>query len=233
MPERIQKILSAHGVASRREAEKMISAGRVSVGGIPAQIGQSVLPGIDEITIDGIPLPPKDENIYIMLNKPRGYVTTMSDERGRKTVASLIADAGVRVYPVGRLDMNSEGLLLMTNDGAFANIVSHPSHNIPKTYEVSVSGDASGAVSLLSRSMVVDFHIVRASSVILKKLTECGGVLRITINEGRNRQIRKMCEQCDLKVLSLKRVSIGQVRLGTLKTGNWRYLTDEERRSLL
>ena len=228
MPERIQKILSSYGIASRREAERMILAGRVTVDGIPAVLGQSAQPGIDDIVVDGAPLARRAANTYIMLNKPRGYVTTMNDEHGRKTVASLVSDAGVRVYPIGRLDINSEGLLLMTNDGAFANTVAHPSSNTSKTYEVSVSGDVAEAISALSSSMMVDSHVVCAASVVLKKRTERGGVLCISIHEGRNRQIRKMCAQCGLEVLSLKRVSIGEVRLGSLKTGQWRYLTQEE-----
>ena len=230
--ERLQKILSSYGVASRREAERMIKAGRVTVGGIPAQLGQSAQPDIDEIAIDGVPIAQKDEPIYIMLNKPRGYVTTMSDERGRKTVISLVADAGVRVYPVGRLDISTEGLLFMTNDGRFANTIMHPSYCRTKTYEVRVRGDAYKAVPLMRRPMRIDSHMIHAASVRLKKRTDDGGVLSIAICEGRNRQVRKMCAQCGLEVLSLKRVSIGSVALGSLKTGQWRYLTEEERRSL-
>ena len=226
MPERIQKILSAHGVASRREAERMIQAGRVTVDGIPARLGQSAQEGSEKIAIDGIPLAPKGSLVYIMLNKPRGYVTTMSDEHGRKTVISLVADAGVRVYPVGRLDINSEGLLLMTNDGQFANTVAHPSNSKQKTYEAHVRGDSAGAALLMRRPMIIDLQRVHAVSVRLKKRTDDGGILSITICEGRNRQIRKMCEQCGLEVRLLKRVSIGSLRLGSLKTGQWRYLTD-------
>ena len=232
-PMRIQKILSSGGVASRREAERMIRAGRVTVGGVTAMIGQSALYGVDDIAIDGVPLVYVDDPVYIMLNKPVGYVTTMNDERGRRTVAALVADAGVRVYPVGRLDMNSEGLLLMTNDGMFANAVAHPSSNIEKTYEVDARGDVAEAVLHMRGNMRIDSHIVRASAVSLKKKTDNGGVLSITIHEGRNRQIRKMCAQCGLDILSLKRVSVGSIALGPLKTGQWRYLTQEEREALV
>ena len=228
MPERIQKILSSHAVASRREAERMILAGRVTIGGIPAKLGQSAQFGVDDIAVDGVPLVPKDSFAYIMLNKPRGYVTTMSDERGRKTVMSLVGDLGIRVYPVGRLDINSEGLLLLTNDGAFANSVAHPSYGKAKTYEVRVSGDAKGAAALLRRPLDIDSHTVHAKSVNLIRHTDVGGMLRIAIYEGRNKQVRKMCAQCGVEVLSLKRVSIGTVSLGTLKTSKWRHLTRKE-----
>ena len=233
MLERIQKILSAHGVASRREAERMILAGRVTVGGVTAALGQSAEVGVDEIAVDGVPLAPKEALVYIKLYKPRGYVTTMSDERGRKTVRSLVSDAGVRVYPVGRLDINSEGLLLMTNDGEFANMVMHPSYCKVKTYEVTVDGDASASVARMRRPMEIDGHQVHAASVKMIRRTDGGGVFRIAISEGRNRQIRKMCEQCGLRTLSLKRISIGTVTLGSLKSGQWKHLTEDERQSLV
>jgi len=231
-PARIQKILSAHGVASRREAERLIMAGRVTVNGIPAMIGQSAQFGHDEIAVDGVPLTPVNELVYIMLNKPRGYITTASDDRGRKTVMDLVVGAGVRVYPVGRLDMDTEGLLLMTNDGKFANSIAHPSYNRTKMYETRVRGDAAGAADMLGLSMEIDSHTVHAASVALTECNTDGGVLHISINEGRNRQIRKMCAKCGLEVLSLKRLSIGPLKLGSLKTGEWRRLTDEECKSL-
>ena len=232
MPVRIQKILSAHGVASRREAERMIQDGRVSVNGIPAALGQSALPGTDIIAVDGIPLSRKDDLVYIALNKPRGYVTTVSDERGRQTVISLVSGAGVRVYPVGRLDMDTEGLLLLTNDGQFANAVAHPSSCITKTYEAHVRGDVTGAAVLMRSSMEIDSRMIRAVSVELVEKTGSGGILRITVDEGRNRQIRKMCALCGLEIRLLRRISIGSVTLGLLETGKWRYLTENERNSL-
>jgi len=230
--ERLQKILSAHGAASRREAERMILAGQVTVNGKPAKIGQSAQFGIDDIAVNGIPLAPIFELVYIMLNKPVGYITTMRDDRGRKTVRELVQDAGVKVYPVGRLDMDTEGLLLMTNDGNFANAVAHPSFNKTKTYEARVRGDAVKAAALLRGPIEIDSHVVRAASVTVTERTENGGTLRITIHEGRNRQLRKMCAQCGLELVSLKRLAIGSLELGKLKTGKWRYLTDKERLSL-
>jgi len=231
-PERIQKILSAHGVASRREAERLVESGRVTVNGQRAELGQSAVPGRDAIEVDGAPLRPKSEYVYIMLNKPPGFVTTVRDERGRKTVMGLVRGVGARVYPVGRLDMYSEGLLLLTNDGQFANAVAHPSNNKKKTYEARIAGDASGAVQLLRRPMQIDSCLVKAADVSLLQRTEDGGTLQITVHEGRNRQIRKMCALCGIKVLSLKRTSIGALRLGQLEAGRWRHLTDEEIKSL-
>jgi len=226
--QRLQKILSAHGVASRRGAERLIESGRVTVNGQIAGLGQSAAPGRDEIAVDGVPIMPHGEHVYIMLNKPPGYVTTVSDERGRKTVMSLVAEVKTRVYPIGRLDMYSEGLLLLTNDGLFANAVAHPSNNKKKVYEIRIAGDASGAARLLRRPIEVDNCLVRASAVEVLDEAEGGGALRITVSEGRNRQIRKMCSQCGIKVFSLKRVSIGAVRLGSLGAGRWRHLTGEE-----
>ena len=232
MQERIQKILSSHGVASRRKAEQMIQDGRITVNGVTASLGQSALPGVDVIAVDGVPIPPKDALIYIALNKPRGYVSTMSDDRGRKTVVSLVADAGVRTYPVGRLDIDTEGLLLLTNDGEFANAVMHPSHRITKTYEAHVRGDAARAAELLRLPIDIDSYTVHALSVELPEKTGDGGILQIEIGEGRKRQIRRMCEQCGLDIRLLRRISIGTVKLGSLKTGHWRHLTEEERRAL-
>jgi len=232
MPERLQKILSAQGVASRREAERFILAGRVTVNGATAALGQSAEFGRDDIAVDGVPVRQGDKPVYIMLNKPRGYVTTVSDERGRKTVMELVADAGARVYPVGRLDMDSEGLLLMTNDGSFADAVMHPSHMKRKTYEAHVRGDAAAAIELLRRPMEIGGREIKAASVEAAGRTASGAIVRITIFEGRNRQVRKMCEQCGLNVRLLRRVSIGAVELGSLGVGQWRRLSDEERKSL-
>jgi len=226
--ERLQKILSASGIASRREAERMIIDGRVLVNGIPAVTGQLAQLGADEISVDGIALSPPDKRIYIMLNKPRGYLSTVKDERGRRTVMELVADVNERLFPVGRLDLNSEGLLLFTNDGEFANEIMHPSFNKQKTYEAEVSGNAYNAARLMRSPIDIDGHTVKACSVILSKATEKGGVLRITIIEGRNRQIRKMCSACGVSVITLKRTSIGELELGRLESGKWRYLTDKE-----
>ena len=227
-PERVSKILSAHGVASRREAERMILAGRVSVNGAPATLGQKATPGVDEIAVDGAPLAPVSKAFYLMLNKPRGYVTTMSDEQGRRAVTELVSDIDARVYPVGRLDINSEGLLLLTNDGAFANAVMHPKFGKTKTYQVQARGDIAAAAAKLANPMEIDSHTVKAASVKVLKPTSDGGFLEIIINEGRNRQVRKMCNECGIKVLSLKRTAIGNLRLGNLPTGKWRHLSEGE-----
>ena len=227
-PERLQKIISAYGAASRRVAEKMISEGRVTVNGITAKTGQSAVFGIDVIAVDGEPLTEKNDRVYIMLNKPGGYLTTVSDDRGRKTVMELVADAGVRVYPVGRLDCDTEGLLLFTNDGAFANAMAHPSGNKIKTYRARVRGDAAKAAKLLTEPVIIDRYTVHALHAEVISLTTDGGVIEIAVAEGRNRQIRKMCAVCGVSVCELKRTSVGTLELGSLESGQWRYLTLEE-----
>jgi 23S rRNA pseudouridine2605 synthase len=224
MTDRLQKILSARGVASRRAAEELIRAGRVTVNGIPAQLGQTADPDLDEIRIDGRLLPQEQTQVYLMLHKPRGYVTTLSDEKGRKTAAQLVADCGVRVYPVGRLDMDSEGLLLFTNDGEFANLLTHPKHEVEKTYLTWVQGFSEEALIRLKRPVELDGYTVRAPKVRVVK----EGMLEITIHEGRNRQVRRMCQLAGMKVTRLKRVREGKLHLGDLPLGKWRYLTKEE-----
>jgi len=231
-PERLQKILSAYGVSSRRAAEKMILEGRILVNGIQATLGQSAQFGVDLITVDGVPIIGELEPVYIMLNKPCGYITTVSDEKDRKTVMSLVADTVTRVYPVGRLDINSEGLLLFTNDGEFANKIMHPSNEKEKVYEVTVQGDAQKALELLRQPVEIDGHTVRAVKVELVSASSNAGTLYITVVEGRNRQIRKMCTACGVRVKTLKRISVGTLMLGDLKAGTWRHLTKEEVRSL-
>lgn len=233
MAQRLSKILSAHGVASRREAERMISAGRVTVNGATAQIGQSAEPETDQILVDGKPLRAPDRRVYIMLNKPRGYLTTVADDRGRKTVMSLVSDLNMRVYPVGRLDYDSEGLLLLTNDGDFANIVMHPSHEKEKVYAVTVRGDTVRAPACLSAPMKIDGYEIAPARVRVVSQSGDEALLEIAIREGRNRQIRKMCAACGLTVKTLRRLQIGTVSLGTLPVGRWRHLTEEEVRSFL
>ena len=232
-PERLQKILSAHGLASRRGAERLILDGRVCVNGIPASLGQSARFGLDSICVDGVELEPRGDLVYIMLNKPRGFLTTVSDDRGRCTVMDLVADSGAKVYPVGRLDMDSEGLLLLTNDGDFAEVVAHPSFIKVKIYEVNVRGDVSGALEVLRRPMSIDGHSVHADRVDIVDRSRRGAVLRVSIHEGRNRQIRKMCANCGLEVESLKRVAVGPLELGELGSGKWRFLTSDEVRELM
>ena len=228
MTERLQKILSARGVASRRTAEAMIMDGRVTVNGTVAGLGQTADPQIDEILLDGKPLPSGSEYVYILLHKPRGYVTTLSDEKGRKTAAQLVADCGIRVYPVGRLDMDSEGLLLFTNDGEFANRLMHPKHEVQKTYLTWVEGFSETSLEKLKQPITLDGYRIRAPKVRVVK----PGLLEITIHEGRNRQVRRMCDAAGMRVTRLKRIREGNLSLGDLPLGKWRYLTEDEVKSL-
>lgn len=228
MEERLQKILSSRGIASRRKAEELIENGHVSVNGVKASLGDKADPDRDIIKVKGARLPGRGDLVYIMLNKPRGYITSMSDEKGRPTVVELTADLGERVYPVGRLDWDSEGLLLLTNDGDFANTIAHPSNNKVKTYVVTVEGNVEKALDKLRSPMFIDGYKIRPAKVDVLGENK----LSIKIHEGRNRQVRKMCAYSGLKVLTLKRTAIGQVELGRLKTGTWRYLTVQEIESL-
>lgn len=221
--------MSDAGYCSRRAAEKLIAEGRVTVNGETAVLG-SRADADDRICVDRVLITGKEnEKIYIMLNKPRGYVTTMSDEQGRRNVAELVKDAGTRVYPVGRLDMYSEGLLLMTNDGSFANMLMHPSHMVTKTYRVNVTGsNLRDSISCLSKPMSIDGYVISPADVRTEIIEDSKAQLLIGIHEGRNRQIRKMCAECGLKVQKLCRISEGSLELGSLKSGKWRRLTDEE-----
>lgn len=228
MTERLQKILSARGIASRRRAEEWIAAGRVTVNGRVAGIGDRADPRTDQILLDGKPLPASGAGVYILLNKPRGYVTTLSDERGRKTVAELVADCGARVYPVGRLDMDSEGLLLLTNDGDFANRLAHPSHEVEKVYEVWVRDYTPEAAKLLGRPIELDGRPIRPPKVALLEAAGEKARFRVTIHEGRNRQVRRMCQAAGMEVTRLRRIAEGPLKLGTLPAGAWRHLTAEE-----
>lgn len=231
MTERIQKILSAHGIASRRAAEKLLQEGRITVNGRVASLGQSADPAVDDIRTDGKPLPRKAEPVCVMLYKPRGYVTTLSDELGRRTAAELI-DCGCRVYPIGRLDYASEGLLLFTNDGALANRLMHPKHSVEKVYEVTVSGRLDTAQALLARPIELDGRAIQPPKVVLLRQNEKKATYEISIHEGRNRQIRRMCEAAGLNVLRLCRVREGDLSLNGLPVGKWRFLTKEEYDSL-
>lgn len=233
MKQRLQKLISASGVASRRKSEELIKMGKVTVNGIPAALGDSADPDTDIICVNGRLLPKREERTYIMLYKPRGYVTTLKDEKNRRCVSELVKDAGVRLYPVGRLDMYSEGLLIMTDDGDFANSLMHPSTEINKTYEAWIKGPCSQtALKVLQSPLVIDGYRIRPAEV--KVLEEKGDttVLQITIHEGRNRQIRKMCEAAGLKLSRLKRVSEGSLGIGELRPGQWRRLTDDELQEL-
>ena len=228
MKERLQKILSARGVASRRKAEEMIEQGLITLNGAVAVLGDTADPEIDEILVEGRPLPSKQEYVYILLHKPRGYVTTLSDEKGRPNAAQLVADCGVRVYPVGRLDMDSEGLLLFTNDGDFANALMHPRHEVKKTYDTWVTGYVPGAEVKLSRPIELDGYMIHPPKVTLIRAEGRKAKFRITIHEGRNRQVRRMCEAAGMTVTRLKRIREGTLSLGDLPLGKWRYLTAEE-----
>lgn len=229
MTQRLQKILSGRGICSRRKAEEYINDGRVCVNGSVAKLGDSADPELDEITLDGRPLPSANENVYIMLNKPRGYVTTLSDEKGRKNAAQLVADCGTRVYPVGRLDMDSEGLLLFTNDGDFANLLMHPKHEVNKTYHVVVTDYSPENLEKLAQPVTLDGYTIRKPDVkLLKMLAERKALLSVTIHEGRNRQVRRMCDLAGMHVTRLIRMSEGALQLGNLQPGKWRYLTAAE-----
>lgn len=233
MKQRLQKLISMAGLASRRAAEEMILAGRVRVNGVPAAMGQSADPETDRILVDGEPLRISRRRRTIMLHKPRGVLTTMSDDRGRPTVAQLTADAGDRLYPVGRLDMDSEGLLLMTNDGGIANALAHPGHGVDKVYTVFVrGGDIRGRVGLLGRLDELDGEPIRPALVSLVERRGDRAELQMTIHEGKNRQIRRMCARCGLEVTRLIRVAEGPILLGELPVGRWRPLTAEEQRLL-
>lgn len=232
MAEKLQKLLASCAVASRRQAEALIASGRVTVNGAVAALGDRASLGADEILVDGVPVAPPGERTYLMLNKPRGYVTTLSDERGRKTVAELVSGCGARVFPVGRLDLSSEGLLLMTDDGALAQRLTHPSHGVEKEYVAWVTGDADAALPALRGMRALDGAPIAPAAVHKKRADERGGVLTFVIHEGKNRQVRRMCEAAGLRVTRLKRVREGSLRLGTLPTGRWRRLTEAEVASL-
>ena len=231
---RIQKMIADSGYCSRRKAEELISQNRVKLNGHPVKLGDKC--GFkDIITIDGerIYMSRKKNFIYIMLNKPRGYVTTVSDELDRKCVMDLLDGVEERVYPVGRLDRNSEGLLLFTNDGEFANSIMHPSKHISKTYRVTVRPDISDEQLVqLSEGIEIDGKKTLPATVVVKEKQAGRVVMLITIKEGRNRQIRKMCEAVGLEVARLRRISVGPLKLGMLKPGTWRELTAEELRAI-
>lgn len=228
MQTRLQKILSQRGVASRRGAEEMILSGRVSVNGAAAQLGESADPDTDVILVDGNPLPAQIKSVYLMLHKPRGYVTTLSDEKGRRTAAELVADCGCRVYPVGRLDMDSEGLLLFTNDGEIANGLMHPKFTVEKEYTVSVRGYTPEKLELLKRPIALDGYTIAPPQVRLIQAQADRAQVSVIIHEGRNRQVRRMCEAADMQVNRLKRIREGEITLGNLPAGAWRFLNEGE-----
>ncbi len=229
MAERVQKLLSLAGICSRRQGEAYMEAGRVTVNGAVARLGDRADPGSDVIALDGRPLRFPARRLYLMLNKPRGYVTTLSDEKGRPTVAELVADCGERVYPVGRLDYDSQGLLLLTSDGEFAQRMTHPGHEIEKEYLVSVTGDLAGCVERLSGlTALEDGTPVAQARVSVIRRGAGEWVLSVTIHQGKNRQVRRMCALAGLRVRKLERVREGPLVLGELPSGAWRFLTEGE-----
>ena len=233
MTERIQKIIASRGVASRRKAEEMILAGRVTCNGRVCFLGESADPDVDTILLDGQSLPSACEYAYIMLHKPRGYVTTLSDEKGRRDITLLLSDCKHRVYPVGRLDMDSEGLLILTNDGEFANRLMHPKHEVNKTYRVYVKNFTPENLAKLDQPVTLDGYKIRKPYVKLISRDEQGNcLLEVVIHEGRNRQVRRMFEHFSYHVRNLNRDSVGFLTLGSLKRGEYRKLSDLEVRMI-
>ena len=228
MTERIQKLMAAAGLCSRRTAEEWIVAGRVIVNGRIARVGDKADPDRDTVLVDGSPLRGAAQHVYLMLHKPRGYVTTLSDERGRRTAAELVADCGTRVYPVGRLDRDSEGLLLFTNDGQLTHALLHPSHQVDKTYIVSVTGAEDGSAARLAAVDKLDGESIVPAQVEELHRSGTAAEYRVVIHQGKKRQIRRMCAAAGLEVTRLCRVAEGGLRLGGLPPGKWRYLTEEE-----
>jgi 23S rRNA pseudouridine2605 synthase len=232
MEERLQKILSRYGIASRRKAEELISERRVRVNGNTASLGDTAVDGEDVIEVDGVRLKKEPERLYLMLNKPRGYVTTLSDEKGRKNVSELVQDCGGRVYPVGRLDLYSEGLLLMTNDGEFANRIMHPKKEIEKKYLVWVSGYREGCEETLRQPIEIDGRMTQPAKLRLLSRKDETALFEFVIHEGRNRQLRRLCEAAGLRVTRLRRIAEGPLTLGELPTGAWRPLNGQELEAL-
>lgn len=231
--ERLQKIIAARGLCSRRQAEKWIEEGRVRVNGNTAHLGDTADVTEDVIEVDGKRLPKAGKKLYLMLNKPRGYVTTLSDEKGRKNAAELVSGCGARVYPVGRLDLDSEGLLLFTNDGEFANLMMHPRHEVDKVYRVWVTDFTPEKLEALAEPIELDGYRIKKPKIRPVRLEANRAILDVTIHEGRNRQVRRMCQAAGLEVARLKRIAEGGLRIGELKPGQWRELAPQEIEKLL
>lgn len=229
---KLQKYFTDCGVLSRRAAEKEIAEGKVKVNGKTAELGMRIDPDADTVEYLGKSIRrTEEERICIMLNKPTGYVTTLSDEKGRRTVTELTSELGVRVYPIGRLDMNSDGLLLLTNDGELANRLTHPKHEIPKIYRVTVRGRVSDeAASVLRSPLLIDGYRIQPVKVTISDYDgeKDESILQMELYEGRNRQIRKMCAEAGLKITRLTRTAYGELTLGGLRLGKWRRLTQCE-----
>ena len=234
-PIRISKYFTDCGIMSRRAADAAVSAGEVKINGITAELGQKVTPGVDQVTWKGKPvvMPRDNKKVYIMLNKPRGYVTTLKDEKGRPTIVELVKDAGARLYPIGRLDMDSDGLLILTNDGDLANKLAHPKHDVAKVYHAFVDGNVTTEqLTGLCRPIEIDGRMTSPAAVRKAGYTEYHTVLEVTIHDGRNRQVRRLCERERLVVRKLTRISEGPLQLGNLDAGKWRHLNAKELRQL-
>ena len=234
-PIRISKYFTDCGIMSRRAADAAVSAGEVKINGVTAELGQKVTPGVDKVTWKGKPvvMPKDNRKVYIMLNKPRGYVTTMKDEKGRPTVIELVKDAGTRLYPIGRLDMDSDGLLILTNDGDLANQLAHPKHDVAKVYYAYVDGNVTTEqITGMCRPIEIDGRMTAPAAIRKAGYTEYHTVLEVTIHDGRNRQVRRLCEREGLVVRKLTRISEGPLQLGNLDEGKWRHLNAKELRQL-
>ena len=226
---RIQKYVSDCGLMSRRAAEREIESGHFTVNGKKATIGQKIDPSHDTVEYKGKALKGRQKKQYVMLYKPRGYVTTMNDEEGRKCLPELLTDIPERVYPCGRLDMDSEGLLILTNDGEVANKLMHPKHHVDKIYHVKIKGEISPEkLELLCSPMEIDGYKIKPVRVSIIERKEGSTILKFVLNEGRNRQIRKMCEQADINITRLKRIAVGELNIGMLSPGKWKYMNYNE-----
>ena len=231
---RLQKFMADNGIASRRKCEEMIEQGHVKVNGETAHIGDKVNPKKDKVSVRGRKISVQDNMRYIVLHKPRGYITTMQDEQGRKCVAELVRDVGVRIYPVGRLDRESEGMLLMTNDGAFSNAMTHPTRHVPKTYRVTIRPTITDEqIAVFQDGIEIDGRMTAPASIRVIDKSEGRVVVEVILYEGRNRQIRRMFEELGIEVARLKRTAVGSIKLGMLPQGKWRELNEEEVRKLM
>ena len=226
---RLQKFVSDCGLMSRRAAEKEIEKGYFKINGSVAKIGDKVDPDNDTVEYKGKIIKGGDKKVYVMLYKPRGYVTTMNDEEGRKCIPELLKDIPQRVYPCGRLDMDSEGLLILTNDGEVANKLVHPKHHVEKIYHVKVKGEIEPETLVaLNSPMIIDDYKIKPVKVTIIERKEGNTILKFALSEGRNRQIRKMCENCNLTITRLKRVAVGELTIGMLKPGQWKFMNYNE-----